>query len=147
MLRRKLLYILVLASVLLGEGVLPVRAVTYVKSATYAPVYTRSAYGSSATVVGSRPSTYQFQSTSTFTSVVGTSAVYAPSVSAPFAATVAQSGPRRSFGDDFGFNEEEDDPIGVVPDPVPVGEPFVLVWMAMLYLICHFFAHFCRKNA
>lgn len=28
---------------------------------------------------------------------------------------------------------EEDDPIGVVPDPVPVGEPLVLVVMAMLY--------------
>jgi hypothetical protein len=36
------------------------------------------------------------------------------------------------WGDEW--NPEEDDPIGVLPDYAPVGEPFVLLALAVLYI-------------
>ena len=77
---------------------------------------------------------YQFQSTSAYTPVMGgssySSTIYAPAANAPVYR------PRKAgYWNEDGEWVEDDDPIGVVPDPAPVGEPFVLLVMAMLYLI------------
>lgn len=50
---------------------------------------------------------------------------------------------RRGWGD-----PDEDDPIGVLPNPTPVGEPFVLLALALLYTLLLFFrVHlFSRQN-
>ena len=71
---------------------------------------------------------YQFRSTSAYTLTTNTS-VYAPGTSSPYGNTVKRA--RKE-----GIDDEEDDPEG---DPqgyidTPVGEPGVLVLMAILYL-------------
>ena len=72
---------------------------------------------------------YQFQSTSAYTPVMGgssySSTIYAPAANAPVYR------PRKDAFDGWG---EDDNPVGEVDDKVPVGEPFVLLVMAMLYL-------------
>lgn len=47
----------------------------------------------------------------------------------PLSALHAPSGPRRGPWD-----PPEDDPIGVLPDPQPVGEPLILLLFAALYI-------------
>lgn len=75
------------------------------------------------TQIATAPS-YQFRSTSPYTGLVNsTSTVGAPS-SAP------SSGIRRGPWD-----PPEDNPIGVLPDPAPMGEPFVLLALAALYCL------------
>jgi len=71
---------------------------------------------------------YQFQSTSTLTSGLGNS-VYATQVSEPFADRPSQSVRRNALGD------PDENGIGEIPDPAPVGEPLILLGMAILYLI------------
>lgn len=82
---------------------------------------------------------YQFQSTSTCSSVVGNSSfasttVYAPCSSAP------SSKPRRSEGnynpwDDSGDDEGNPSGQGVGEVDTPIGEPFVLLLMAGAYFL------------
>ena len=68
--------------------------------------------------------TYQFRSTSTIASTVGGS--YTPAVAKPFASQNAPaSRPRRAM-------DPDDDEIG----NIPVGEPTVLLLLAMLYMLC-----------
>ena len=79
---------------------------------------------------------YQFQSTSAYTPVMGGSSyssnVYAPAANAP------TYRPRKDPTNPWGDGDPEGDPQGVVPDPAPVGEPFVLLVMAMLYLLVRY---------
>lgn len=72
---------------------------------------------------------YQFQSTSAYTFGVGSA--YESQITEPFSAAPANSGIRRGFGDP----DDDENGIGEIPDPVPVGEPFVLLLMAILYLL------------
>ncbi len=66
---------------------------------------------------------YQFRSTSPYSSLVSpTSTVGAPAY--------APSGPRRGPWD-----PPEDNPIGVLPDPAPLGEPLILLLMAALFIL------------
>lgn len=66
---------------------------------------------------------YQFRSTSPYTALVNsTSTVGAPAY--------APSGPRRGPWD-----PPEDNPIGVLPDPAPLGEPLILLLMATLFIL------------
>ena len=95
---------------------------------------------------GAKAPAYTFHSTSAYSSAVGSSA-YSSTVTAPFAsastplsaAPVRPGAIRRSFGDP----EDEEmwsDPegqgygVGEIPDPAPIGEPWVLLGMAILYL-------------
>lgn len=48
----------------------------------------------------------------------------------PLSALHAPSGPRRGPWD-----PPEDDPIGVLPDPQPVGEPLILLLLATLFIL------------
>jgi hypothetical protein len=81
--------------------------------------------------------TYQFRSTSAYTPTMNTT-VYTPGSSTPFGAPTR---PRRSD-----IDEEEDDPSG---DPTgyidtPIGEPLVLLLMALLYAAGRYIAR--RKH-
>ena len=82
------------------------------------------------TVTPSASPAYQFQSTSAFSSGVGSS--YAPQISEPFAASPEKIGKRRSFGDP---DDDDDYGIGILPNPQPIGEPLVLTVMAGLYIV------------
>jgi len=108
-----------------------------ISSETAAYAYTQaappSAWRTTPTLSTDMQPTYQFRSTSAYTPTMNTT-VYTPGSSTPF------GGPnrlRRGIDD-----EEEDDPEG---DPTgyidtPVGEPFILLLMAMLYALGHFIA-------
>ena len=81
------------------------------------------------------PPAYQFQSTSTCSSVVGnstfiTTTVYAPGCSSPSRV----SRPRRSLWDD---DDEEGNPSGqgVGNVDTPIGEPLILLLFALLYML------------
>ncbi len=92
----------------------------------------RSAYAS---VPASSAPTYEFQSTSTS---MESGSTYAPLVSAPFATLPGKMGGiRRGIGDPEGDPEAGgvDYEIGVIPDPAPVGEPWILLLLALMYLI------------
>jgi len=48
--------------------------------------------------------------------------------------------------------EPDDDPIGVVPNPAPLGEPLILLALALLYAICVgsrrvFYRELAQKNS
>ena len=81
-----------------------------------------------------RPS-YQFRSTSSYTSSVNTT-VFKPMAESPYTRS-GMPGLRRDGGyfDDDGNWVEEGDPIGVLPDPnpTPVGEPLILFALAIIY--------------
>ena len=76
---------------------------------------------------------FQFRSTSPYTALMD-------SVSGGFTGTY--KGPRRTNTWD---EEPDDDPIGVVPNPLPVGEPIILLSMALLYIICLFYRQSYKK--
>lgn len=80
-------------------------------SRTYSPVFDQDV-----------SPTFNFQSTSPYSSPVGSAS----------SGMTTQSGPRRASG--FSWDDPEDDPIGVLPN-IPVGEPLVLLMMALLYVL------------
>ena len=98
----------------------------------YAPVY--STGSSSATYTPKTTQqmspTYQFRSTSVYLPE-GSYTSYTPMVSAPFDNGARRNGPRRDMWDD----EPDDEGIGEVADPAPVGSPLCMIVMALLYLI------------
>ena len=76
---------------------------------------------------------YQFHTTSVYTSVVE-NPTFSPVAADPY----SNSGPRKGMRKSSPW--DEDDPetgggneVGVVDDTVPVGEPFVLLLLALLY--------------
>ena len=79
--------------------------------------------------------TYQFHSTSSYPSVVGTSNIFfIEEATTPVGSPTPYHAPHRIRKG--GIDDEDDDPAG---DPqgyidTPVGEPWVLVLMAILYL-------------
>lgn len=66
---------------------------------------------------------YQFRSTSPYSAMVNNTSTVGMSSQVP-------SRPRKGPWD-----PPEDNPIGVLPDPAPVGEPFILLALAALYLL------------
>lgn len=72
---------------------------------------------------------YQFKSTSAYTSGIGSA--YAPQLSEPFAA----SAPNRLRKEGLGDPSDDDNGVGEIPDPAPVGEPFVLLLLAGLFVL------------
>lgn len=89
-------------------------------------VYTTTRRGSSRVTNRDVYPSYNFQSTSAYKSLVSNSKNYAPTESADVAA-------RRVVRRAGSWGEPDDDPIGVIPEPVPVGEPFVLLLLAIGY--------------
>ncbi|MBR2266196.1 MAG: hypothetical protein IJ882_05935, partial [Paludibacteraceae bacterium] len=65
--------------------------------------------------------TYEFQSTSPYSSVVGKS--------------VRRSGKDGGVIGEWPSGDPGDDPIGVLPDKLPIGEPFILLALALLYIL------------
>lgn len=65
---------------------------------------------------------FKFQSTSPYSAPVGSAS----------SGMTTQNSPRRSTG--FSWDDPEDNPVGVVPNPAPVGEPLILLAMASLYV-------------
>ena len=92
-----------------------------------------SSWGSTSDV----PPAYQFRSTSTLPPVVGSSS-YSSEIFSPGAKSPSYRPNRATAGywNSDGEWDEDGNPIGVVPDPAPVGEPFVLLAMAALYVLC-----------
>ena len=93
---------------------------------------------------------YRFQSTSTCPSVVGSSAFTTTMVYTPYSAA-PRTGLRRteswgSMDDEYSWGGpgEDDYPTGVLPNPAPVGEPFLLLLMALLYAAGRYIAR--RKH-
>ena len=73
--------------------------------------------------------TYQFRSTSAYQPMtIGTS--YTSQVSEPYASS-PNKGPRKTEEWSWGNTDPEDDPVG----HIPVGEPWVLLGMAILYML------------
>ena len=98
---------------------------TQSKNWGYQPVYNSS----------SSAPTYQFRTTSAYINTIGESR------SAGFAAT--NSGPRRSSSSPWEWSED-DNAIGEVPDPVPVGDT---PWWLMLLLAAGYVAFRSRKRS
>lgn len=75
---------------------------------------------------------YQFRSTSTCTPIVGST----PYISDGGITTAGapQRGPRRGPWDDDDWNGSDADPIGVYAN-TPVGDPLVLLVLALLYIV------------
>lgn len=72
---------------------------------------------------------YDFRSTSTVNPIVGTTSYTAT----PDFYPGGTKGNRMRKSDPWG--PPEDDPIGVLPDPAPIGEPLILLAMALLYFV------------
>ena len=111
---------------------------TLYRGSTYYPTVTsssRSSSPASAYIRSSSAPTYDFQSTSSQRMMNGGTTISASQVCAPFASRPAQSGALRS-----GWGDPEDPGTGgyesgVVPDPAPIGEPWALMVMALLFLL------------
>ena len=80
--------------------------------------------------------TYQFHSTSAYTPTMHTT-TFEPMAASPYSRANAPSRPRRSEGywnEDGEWVPGDDElPIGVLPDPAPIGEPLILFALALLY--------------
>ncbi len=94
---------------------------------SYAP---KSAYQSSytqATINNTCP-TYTFHTTSVYTSVVE-DPNFSPVAVDPYSNNSPRGHIRKG-----GWGDPDDNEIGVIDDPAPVGSPFILLLMALLYL-------------
>ena len=92
--------------------------------------------GSYASVPTYSAPTYEFQSTSAYGSSLSTytytSKVYEPFAPAPY----VEGGMRRDIWSDEDHDPDTDDnALGIVDDPAPVGEPWILLLFVLLYLI------------
>ncbi len=107
---------------------------TYSTSTTLGPNYgtTYSAtYGSQASSAGACVPQYQFQSTSSFSSIVNTAAYNDISAYMFNDRTPTSSGPIILRDEWEDWERPDGDEIGVVP----IGEPFILLAFALLYVL------------
>lgn len=107
-------------------------AANSVSAGSYRPVYGTSSSAASAPQ-------YQFQSTSSFSSIVN-SAAYNEIPAYMFNDRTPSSGPV-ILRDPWDNPDEEDDPLGQKPDPMPLGEPFILLAFALLYALIRYKKH------
>ena len=114
-------------------------AANSVSAASYRPVYGTSSSAASAPK-------YQFQSTSSFSSIVNSAAyneipAYMFNDRTPSSGSVILRDPFTP-GDPFApGGDPTDDEIGVIPDPTPLGEPFILLAFALLYALIRYKKH------
>jgi len=106
---------------------------TVVSAFAYTPQTTMpSAWGEKPTLCKDIDPSYHFRTTSSMAPVVGETS-YITTTYTP----AGGSGPRKSgYWSNGEWVEDENDPIGVVPDPTPVGEPLaVLLVLALGYVV------------
>lgn len=113
-------------------------AANSVSAGTYRPVYGTSSSAATAPK-------YQFQSTSSFSSIVNSAAyneipAYMFNDRTPSSGPVILSDPLAP-GDPFTPGDPTEDPIGTLPDPMPIGEPFILLAFALLYALIRYKKH------
>ena len=106
-------------------------AANSVSAGTYRPVYGTSSSAASAPQ-------YQFQSTSSFSSIVN-SAAYNEIPAYMFNDNTPSSRGPIILRDSW--EDPTDDEIGVRPDPMPLGEPFILLAFALLYALIRYKKH------
>ena len=95
-------------------------------SATYAQTTPPAAWRTTPTLSTDMQPAYQFRSTSAYNPTVNVT-VYTPGCSSP-----APAGPKRAKKD---FWDEEPDGDEIAYINTPVGEPFILLLFAMLYML------------
>ena len=84
------------------------------------------------------PNAMQFRSTSAYPSVVGESNIFSSEkTTTPVGSPSPYYGPSRMRMDTYpsGTPDEDDYPTGVIPNPAPIGEPMVLLLLALGYLL------------
>ena len=107
-------------------------AANSVSAGSYRPVYGTSSSAASAPQ-------YQFHSTSSFSSIVNTAA-YNDISDYMFNDRTPSSGPLRTSA--FSWTPSDDDyGVGEIPDPMPLGEPFILLAFALLYALIRYKKH------
>lgn len=105
---------------------------TYSTSASIGANY-GTTYGTSATTTGAYVPQYQFHSTSSFSSIVNTAA-YNDISDYMFNDRTPSSGPLRTSA--FSWTPSDDDyGVGELPDPMPIGEPLILLAFALLFAL------------
>ena len=113
---------------MLGGALSPVQA--------YQPAQQPSAWRTKPVMSNELYPDYRFQSTSTYTPVVGKTTYTTTETYNPFQASspgrIRRSSPWDEEPDD---DDENNDPLGQVKDPAPIGSPLVLLVLAMLYLL------------
>ena len=113
---------------MLGGALSPVQA--------YQPAQQPSAWRTKPVMSNELYPEYHFQSTSTYTPVVGKTTYTTTETYNPFQASspgrIRRSSPWDEEPDD---DDENNDPLGQVKDPAPIGSPLVLLVLAMLYLL------------
>lgn len=82
---------------------------------------------------------YRFQSTSTLRPIVGQTSYMASESYNPFQASSPKRVRKSSPWDDDPDDEDENNhPLGEVDNPLPIGEPFVLLLLALVYALTRF---------
>ena len=105
---------------------------------SYAQVAQPAAWSTKPTMSEDVNTSFSFKSTSSYTPIVGSTG-YTSELNAPTRGPrKSESTPWDSWGLDDPFGIPTDNPIGTVTDPTPVGEPFILLLMVVLYgIIMH----------
>lgn len=102
----------------------------------YAPIYyshpVSTGLATAPTTAKAENPVYEFRSTSPYTSIVSKS-VFSPLAAAPVGNCSPSSHTRRAclWDED---EDPDDNPLGNIDDPAPVGSPLVLLLFALLYL-------------
>ena len=91
--------------------------------------------------------TYQFRSTSVYYSSFRDNSTFVPLADDPYAGNGQRKGPRRSSPWDEDPETGGGNEIGVVDDPVPVGEPLIMLLLALLYMVSRTLRTFHRQRS
>lgn len=98
---------------------------------SYAQVAQPAAWSTTPTMSEDVNTSFSFKSTSSYSPIVGSTG-YTSERNAPTRGPrKSESTPWESWGLDDPFGIPTDNPIGTVTDPTPVGEPLILLVMAM----------------
>lgn len=98
---------------------------------TYTPATLPSSWTTTPTMSNDMQTVYQFRSTSSYVSSMNTRSTMINLSGRVGASSMRKTG----YWNEDGEWVEGDDPIGVVPDPAPVGSPFVLLALALAYML------------
>ena len=119
---------------MLGGALSPVQA--YQPVQTYQTAQQPSAWRTKPVMSNELYPAYHFQSTSTYTPVVGKTTYTTTETYNPFQASspgrIRRSSP---WDEDPHDDDENNDPVGQEKDQAPIGSPLILLVLAMLYLL------------
>lgn len=140
MLQRRILYRWLLTAWLMLCGSLVSFAVTYDRVSQtslwgYQPAYNTGTVSTARVASLSAQPSYEFKSTSSYQSVVGSSVFLSSDSYSPVGNTrpgsIRRGGTGNPWDDEPG---DDDDPIGQKPTQ-PIGEPWILILIALLYIV------------